>query len=155
MTLSIFEGCHVRLRNGTIHGPVTLKDGLWKWGQTSWLSNGRYKVDGELHTLDIVAVLTEHDAKHIKIAMDNVDMSFTGAQFDEWLSDVRKAAPTLTNKDIAKGIGRSDQWISNASSRGVNHHSALALWYYLDGLQKNCNQPEGTDNVQDQRQRGN
>lgn len=150
MKLDISDGCYIRLRNGEIRGPVTFDDGVWRNGQLRWLETGRAYSDGDLHSLDIVATMTERDAKHIKIAIDTTDMSFTPEQVEEWLSDVRKVAPGITNKEIAQGIGRTDQWISNSLSRGVNHHSALALWFYLDTLQKNCNvKSEDADNVQD------
>lgn len=140
MKLDISDGSFVRLRNGEIVGPVYRSGDTWISDNSRWLINGRYLETGALDSMDIVGVMTERDARHIKIAMRNVDMSFTPSQFDEWLSDVRKAAPGITNKEIAQGIGRSDQWISNASSTGVNHHSALALWYYLNELQRNCNE---------------
>lgn len=154
MKFDICEGDHIRLRNGEIHGPVVLDGAFWRHGDSRWYQNGRAYSDNELHSLDIVATMSAQDAKHIKIAIDTTDMSFTPPQFEEWLADVRKVAPGITNKEIAKGIGRTDQWISNSLSRGVNHHSALALWFYLDTLQKNCNAEEKEpDNVQDQRKR--
>lgn len=92
-----------------------------------------------MHEFDIINSFDEKTAGYLKRAQESVDHSFTPDQFAEWLEEVRKAAPGISNKEIAAGIGRTDQWVSNARLRGVNHHSALALWYYLDGLQKNCN----------------
>lgn len=51
------------------------------------------------------------------------------------LSDIRDAKPGITDKEIAEAIGRSDQWLADAKTKGVKIRTpVMAMRWFLHTL---------------------
>lgn len=60
MTLNITEGCYVKLRSGSICGPISRHSELayqWTFPGMSWLSSGAYYCTSAKNDFDIIEVL--------------------------------------------------------------------------------------------------
>jgi hypothetical protein len=62
----------------------------------------------------------------------------TPEELESWLEEVRRASPGITDKEIAEGIGRSDQWLADAKKTGVKMKTpVMAMRWFLHGLTVN------------------
>jgi hypothetical protein len=59
----------------------------------------------------------------------------TPVELERLLTDIRDAKPGISDKEIAVAIGRSDQWLSDAKTKGIKVRTpAMALRWFLHTL---------------------